>query len=259
MIASRVTFYLASQGIPGWQLNEIKHLASLFRSVVVLVNITQCKRANIEHSLKILSIKNCAGDMCQLVIEGLDAELACMVFSEYFSEKHYLIATTHSQKRMTEEDIQELPVKSLKVPASWFFIEEASSCIEEVLAQAAILASTTHYDEILNALLSREKVSSTQISDRFALPHVMTPHVDEIVVITHFIDCSVQWTENKAKPELALTLLIPANKDTETLQACVRLTRWLLDSGHQQLIIDNREDFLIKEITTHIMACYQPT
>lgn len=258
MIASRVTFYLASQGIPGWQLNELKNLAGLFRSVIVLVNVAQCKRANIEHSLKLMSIKNCAGDMCQLIIEGLDAELACMVFSEYFSENHYLIATTHSQKRMSEEVLNNLPIKSLTVPLLWSFIETIATCKQELLAHAALEACPARADQLLEALLNREAISSTLIGEKVALPHVMHASVDELSVIIQFTDYSIEWAEGKANPELVVTLLVPANKDRDTLQACTRFTRWLLIPENQQLLIDNRDEFILKAMVSHVMACYSP-
>ncbi|MCL9780173.1 PTS sugar transporter subunit IIA [Vibrio sp. S4M6] len=258
MIASRVTFYVANQGIPGWQLNELKTIAGLFRSVIVLTNLSRGKEANVEQSLKAMSVKNCAGDLCQLVIEGLDAELACMVFSEYFSEHHHLIATTHSQKRMAKEDFRQLPFEKLAVPTRWSFVDEGAASKIEVLTCAALQTNPQFADELLAALQAREAISSTLISDRIALPHIIHDKVDKLTLVVHHTNCVVPWADERPNPEIIITLLVPVTKERDILLACTRLTRWLLIEENQRHLLNNNDEFLIKVILYHVMASYTP-
>ncbi|MGC7907385.1 HPr family phosphocarrier protein [Vibrio anguillarum] len=97
MITTRITFVLKAGGLVSWQLNELKDLNRHFRSVVVLFNITRDNKAMLNHTLQVLSLGSNPGDVCQIAIEGLDAELACMVMTEYLREHTLLISTSHKQ------------------------------------------------------------------------------------------------------------------------------------------------------------------
>lgn len=259
MIASRITFCIGSQGVPGWQLNELKTLSGMFRSVIVLTNISQGKQANLENSLQILSLKNCVDDLCQVVIEGLDAELACMVLSEYFSENHYLISSTHSKKRRDESALFKRSPLTLNVPVRWGFFstDRTRGLLKEGLLRQAAECLPADQSSVLDALLAREAISSTSIGKRFALPHVMNPNIDRLTLVVHRVRHSLEWAEHRASPHLILTLLLPSAHDREMLLACTRLTRWLLVEENQKLLIVN-DDYLVKIIATHVMCHYQP-
>ncbi|MGR5488675.1 PTS nitrogen regulatory IIA subunit, partial [Vibrio alfacsensis] len=73
MIERRITFVLPEDGFSGWKINRLKTLSNMFRSVVILRNLTCWDSANIEHPLRILSLAGKQDDLCQLHIEGSDA------------------------------------------------------------------------------------------------------------------------------------------------------------------------------------------
>ena len=261
MIVSRITFCLPGDGVPGWQLSELKGLASLFRSVVVWINITQSRQANLEHGLKMLSVKNCRYDLCQLAIEGLDAELACMVLTEYISEKFDLVATTHNRKRIAAYQLDNYPPLQSPAPLNWHFLHSHRKETEDknhLLAQSAMCANPSRQDVLYQALQARETISSTLIGQALALPHIMHSDVTVPTIVFQRPNAQVVWHQNKAPVHLVITLFIPSPTDRQTLIPFTRLTRWLLSEPHQTLLLDNLDDFTLRIIISHIMATYQP-
>ncbi len=99
MIERRITFVLPEDGFSGWKIHRLKTLSAMFRSVVILRNLTCWDSANVEQPLRILSLAGKQDDLCQLHIEGSDAELACMVLMDFIAEHFMLVNTAHRSNK----------------------------------------------------------------------------------------------------------------------------------------------------------------
>ncbi|WP_070970499.1 PTS sugar transporter subunit IIA [Vibrio sonorensis] len=259
MISGRVTFTLRQQGVPSWQLNELKKLCEMFRSVVIWNNITRGKNANLEKTLAIMSVQNCQNDLCQLAIEGLDAELACMVITEYISQHFLLISTTHNSKKLAEYTLSQQEHLNAPIAVNWHYLESQSLLSKiDVLALAAKSISPKNQHQLLCALEKRENLSSTYLGEGLALPHIMHETVKTVTIAFMHLEKGTTWTLDKPDVNTVLVILIPNTKQRDILLPVTRLTRWLLSASNQRLLADNFDPFTLKIIISHIFRCYQP-
>ncbi len=262
MITGIITFVLNEEHLPLWKLNGLKQLSGLFKSMTIWRNISKEKQCNIESTLNVLSIKNMSGDLCQLIIEGLDSELACMVLTEYISQKFNLISTTHlKRKKKISEVISAdgmLPDQNVNIV---FRMELQAVLPKEILIYRA-LESLNQPDEqqveLYNALRAREHISSTYLGDFIALPHVINAAVAEPVLIVQRIATLISWEKPEQLVGLILTVLLPAKPERTVLQATTRFTRWLLNPFNRQILTETDDDFTFEFIVRYIMAYYQP-
>ncbi len=275
MITGRVTFYLNTDGTPSWQLAEFKKLCSLFKSVFIWFNITKGKQANLEKRLSMLSINNRNADVCQIVIEGLDSELACMVLTEYIAEKFILIATTHNQKRLASYHLLHYPSLMADIPIQWHFADTEklpNLSKDTLLTQAAQRVNPLLSEELTRALQERERISATALGRHLALPHIMHAAITKPAVVVQRCKQSIIWRDkplpakdtagdklhNNPHELVVIALFLPAQSERETLIAYTRFTRWLLNDTSQQIILNNTDNFTTKIIISHVMAKYQP-
>mgnify|MGYP003403331463 FL=1 len=80
MLRRELTF-CCHQGLTITQAKQLCRLAGLFKSQILFINISRRQRAEASSQLALLTLATQPGDLCQLLIEGLDAELAHMAFT----------------------------------------------------------------------------------------------------------------------------------------------------------------------------------
>ena len=262
MITGIITFVLNEEHLPLWKLNGLKQLSGLFKSMTIWRNISKEKQCNLEYMFNVLSMKNMNGDLCQLIIEGLDSELACMVLTEYISQKFNLVATTHLKKK---NKISEIVNAGMALPETNFRLifrtEPAAVLPKEILLYRA-LESLNQQDgqriELFNALQVREHISSTYLGDFIALPHIIHAAVPEPVLIIQRVGKPASWEKPEQQVALIITVLLPAKPERPLLQATTRFTRWLLNSFNRQVLTETTDDFTCEFIIRYVMAFYQP-
>ncbi|MDE1249760.1 PTS sugar transporter subunit IIA [Vibrio aestuarianus] len=255
MITTRINFVLKPNGLVGWQLNELKTLSHHFRSVVVVFNLTRDKKALLTHTLQVLSMGSNPGDLCQIAIEGLDAELACMVITEYLRDHSLLISTSHKQNRHAEHIFNTHSAFKLPFSLKWHY-SNSLSCPTKQTALYEISQQLVPHNpiDILQALEQRETVSSTLIGSGIALPHIMHPSITHPILAVHVVDNELNWSATLSPVSMIITLLLPSACDKTVLKPITKLTRWLLDQDHRQLLIDAQREETIKAILLHVMV-----
>ncbi|WP_413698623.1 hypothetical protein ACLKMH_13415 [Psychromonas sp. KJ10-10] len=146
-IERRITFIIGEEGFATWKINRLKTLSHFFRSVIILQNISIADSANTAHTLEILSIGCKNNDLCQLWIEGSDAELACMVLTD-FIDQHFTIVNTSHKKNENKSNsiIANHPIFYLNFSLSYYF---NSIEIDEHIKKRMLFQS------LLNFLLGR--------------------------------------------------------------------------------------------------------
>lgn len=259
MITSRITFVLEEEGLAGWQLQELRQLADYFHSIFVLYNITRSKQAKLSEPLRILSLGSCRHDVCQLAIEGLDAELACIVFTEYLREHATLISTSHKKNHQAEQLFAEHPAFHLPFAYDWHYhAADALPDKQSALELLATLANPHTAPALLEQLLAREQVSSTAMPGSIALPHVVSEHVERPCLIAVSLKETLDWGSPHGAVRFICAILLPAALQKDWLLAVTRLTRWFIQDSSHHLLLSARREETIRSILLHVMAHVNP-
>ncbi|MDW6003236.1 PTS sugar transporter subunit IIA [Vibrio mangrovi] len=259
MITTRITFLLKDEGLPGWQVSALKQLCGYFRSIFVFYNLSRGKHTRLSQSLNVLSLKNSAGHLCQIAIEGLDAELACMVFTEYLSEQTILLSTSHRKNHAAEQLFASHPAFSLPFAYRWDY--ECHAGFADKLSALHYLAARIapgQTRKLLEQFCLREKISTTALPNRVALPHVMSDAVATPVLMVMPLAQPLDWQSACAPVSLVIGLVLPQPLNREVVTAMTRLTRWLIDDLNVQLLLDAKREETLKGILLHVMAHSEP-
>ncbi len=263
MITSVITFILDSDHLPVWKLDGLKRLSGLFKSITIWRNLSREQQCNLEQTLNVLSIKNMDGDLCQLIIEGLDAELACMVLTEFVSQKFHLISTTHLRKKTAITDESVLSEILNTQPFLIHFIQEPLCELTKDIFIYRALKLIAETDESLiplfGALQKRELVSSTYLGELVALPHAIHPSVHAPTIVIQRLAEPVSWSKPEQFVSLIILLLLPEKPDRSILLPATLFSRWLLNAFNRQVLVDMEDNFTLEFIIRYVMSHYQPT
>ncbi|MBM3323460.1 PTS sugar transporter subunit IIA, partial [candidate division WOR-3 bacterium] len=102
---------------------------------------------------------------------------------------------------------------------------EVFRLVAERLAQAGVLAEP---DALAAALEKREQAGSTGVGHGIALPHVMLPGLDRIVVAVVRLESPLEWDAVDGEPvRLLVVILAPAEKRDEYLKVLAEVARQL--------------------------------
>ncbi|MDA0118961.1 PTS sugar transporter subunit IIA [Vibrio sp. T11.5] len=256
MIERRITFVLPEDGFASWKINRLKALSGMFRSVVVLLNVTKWERANIEHPLQIMSLGSQEFDLCQIHIEGSDAELACMVFTNFISDQFTLVNTAHKSNQLTNIALlSNLPTFHLDFPLSYLHHHSEIDTKSAAFRLATKCITSSNPALICEQFAQREQTSSTAIGHGIALPHIMSEAIDipsiSIVSLTEELD----WNSPvQGGVSMIIAIALPHNASRDVLLAFTRLTRSLLDPDYCQLLRTSHEPQALKALLTHKLA-----
>lgn len=263
-IERRITFVIGEDGFAAWKLNRLKTLAGYFRSVIMLQNISTGGSANAEHTLKVISLGCKNLDLCQLWIEGSDAELACMVLTDFVADQFAIVNTSH--KRSEDEIgsvIEHHPAFQLPFPLGYTFDDIK---VHSGISKTALLAKiSTHLNHamaqtVYEAMLKRETVSSTAIGHHIALPHVILEDIRQPSIVVLRLNEPVDWQSRMGNVRIIIALLLPAPPDMNMIKAFTGISRTLLNPDYCHLLTSTAEPEAIKAILLHIMsrACPAP-
>jgi len=262
-IERRITFVIGQGGFASWKLNRLKTLSGFFRSVVILQNITTGEKANTEHVLKVISLGIQQNALCQLRIEGSDAELACMVLTDFVADQFEIVNTAH-KRNPTHCDLMIEQHPAFHLPCHVEYVFESISVNvevskEDMLSKLSRIVSVTHQETINDALLKREAVSSTYIGHRIALPHIMIKEINLPTLVVFKLDKAINWGQSEHEVSLIIALFIPAPPTIEVVKVCTKTTRSLLNSNNCHLLTSSTQPEAIKAILFHFMARDMPS
>jgi len=257
-IERRITFVIGGEGFAAWKLTRLKILAGYFRSVIILQNITKTEASNTENTLKVMSLGCKENDLCQLWIEGSDAELACMVLTDFIADQFEIVNTFHKCKALHNKSIIENhPTFHLPFSLNYYF--EALQVHDDIEKNILISKISTAFDNemsksLFEAMLKREEISSTAIGNRIAIPHIMIEGIAKPTMVVFHLDKPVNWNSNLGKINLIIAMLIPASPSRNVVKAFTQITRALLEPINCNLLTSTTEPEAIKAILFHFMA-----
>lgn len=257
-IERRITFVIGSDGFAAWKLNRLKTLAGYFRSVIILQNITTREATNAEHTLKVMSLGCKKDDLCQLWIEGSDAELACMVLTDFIADQFEIINTSHKRSEdYSNSIIEHHPTFHLPFSMDYSFeditlhsginktvlISKLSTTLNRKMAQA-----------VYEAMLQREDVSSTAIGNNIAIPHVMLEGIEKPSLAVFRLNEPLEWQSKLGPVSMIIAMLIPAPPTMDIIKSFTQISRAMLDPDYCHLLTSTAEPEAIKAILLHTMA-----
>ncbi|MFT6925142.1 MAG: PTS system nitrogen regulatory IIA component [Psychromonas sp.] len=258
IIERRITFVIGDDGFAVWKLTRLKTLAGYFRSVIILQNITTTEASNSEHSLKVMSLGCKENDLCQLWIEGSDAELACMVLTDFIADQFEIVNTSHKRsENYSNSIIKNHPTFHLPFSLNYYFeaIEVDDDIGKSILmSKISTIFNKVMAQSLLAAMLKREKISSTGIGNGIAIPHIMIEGITKPAIVVLRLDKPVDWHCNRGKITLIIAMLIPAPASLKVVKAFTQISRALLDPVNCNFLTSTIEPEAIKAIVLHIMA-----
>lgn len=257
-IERRITFIIGNEGIASWKLNRLKTLASFFRSVVILQNITTAKATNTEYTLQVISLGCKENDLCQLWIEGSDAELACMVLTDFIADQFEIVNTFHKRKKSDRQSIiDKHPTFHLPFSINYNFEAiQVNNGMEKnrLISKISATLNKPMAQDIFEAILKREEISSTGIGNSIAIPHIIIKGIEKPTMVVLRLDKPINWNSNLGKINLIIAMLIPAPPTLEVVQAFTKIARALLSPINCNCLTSTVEPEAIKAILFHIMA-----
>ena len=257
-IERRITFIVGREGFAAWKLNRLKTLSSYFRSVVILNNITQGRAANTEKQLGVLSLGSKENDLCQLWIEGSDAELAFMVLTDFIADE-FAIIRTHQHSRAKEiPDLTETHPSfalSFNIHYQYEALDSENDYVKpDLLFKLAKLEDEQDSYNVYQILLDRERISSTYINHGIALPHAMHSAIKTPKLYAIRLPVGIDWQSTRGKVTMMIGLLLPKTQDKAFVTAFTQLSRALLNEDFCRLLISTNEHEALKAILFHTMS-----
>ncbi|WP_094751377.1 PTS sugar transporter subunit IIA [Psychromonas sp. CD1] len=238
------------------EISALKRSAGFFNSLIQIHNISRGGFANCKYALKVMSLNWRVGDLCQIKIEGLDAELSCMVFTDLINDYFQMLYTNH--KRVAHEVTLSYQ-HSLESPFPFYFHQqkvdpETQYKKNKILLSLARMITSTHYKPLLSALLEREKISATGISSKIAMPHIISDLVDKPWIIVLPSDKNIYWSSHFSNIHLIIAIILPRNASTQVFKSIIKLSCMLLNPAFSQLLLQSNDPL---EIETLLIYCFK--
>ncbi|MGF1726838.1 PTS sugar transporter subunit IIA [Photobacterium nomapromontoriensis] len=260
MIERRITFTLGRDGLPAWGLNRLKQLAGYFRSVVVMSNISRLKMANVEQPMRVMSLGSLPGDLCQILIEGVDAELACMVLTDCAAEHGDIESGGYRRKHAISRHMPSamLPfacqIHSLQLDTRET-IGDKDWVLEQICQQVAGSVSTAaSCQTLLQSMQHREAVSSTAMGNGIALPHIMSAEVNTPQIVIASLLHPIEWGTKRGRVSRVIGLTLPLPPQRPHLIAFSSFSQALLEPDYCQVLTDNYQLDVLESIVLHTLA-----
>ncbi|UJF17364.1 PTS sugar transporter subunit IIA [Vibrio sp. SS-MA-C1-2] len=269
-IFKTITFILPVVGMPSWKIHHLQKLASSFHSIFLFVNVTKNSHDSLFATLGLMANGNSAGDLCQLHIEGKDAELAQMVL-QAFIEKNTIIIKPKSPW-FRQEPLHKNKSFLLPFELNYHYLEltEKEVTQAQIFKQIALMATkneleqhseankhqldiSTITNDLLFALTAREEVSSTYIGGGIALPHLISRHITLPQLIIIRVNNEDVWFKQSS---LFIGLLLPKDMPRESLKHVTFLTRSLLNPHYQRLVQQAESAVILEALLRHKMAYF---
>ncbi|AGH80138.1 PTS system, IIA component [Psychromonas sp. CNPT3] len=251
-----ILFLIQKPALEMSEISALKRGANYFKSLIQIHNVRRGTYANCKNALQVMSLIWRAGDLCQIKIEGLDAELSCMVFTDLINDHFKMLYTNH---RYIAHDFTRPYQQQLSQPFSFHFHQQSIDPATQynknkILLSLTRIISKSSYKPLLSALLAREKISATGIGKRIAMPHILSDLVDEPWVVVLHSEEDIDWHSPLGDINLVLALIIPRNASKDIFRSVISLSRALLDPNFTDLLLQTRDP---QELETLLLYCFK--
>ena len=267
MIERRITFIIGDEGIPSWKLNQLKTLAGYFRAVVVMQNVTHLCQANAEQPVRIMSLGCMPGDLCQLVIEGSDAELAYMVLTDFVAEQFLLVKTSGKKKNRNACSVDsrdktntafylpfELVISTRDLQVEEIDLVQPTEAKEMVLARLCQMLNPENPDLLLQLMQERERVSSTCMGNGIALPHIMSSEIKQPAMALIQLPHAIEWGSNRGPVTRVIAMALPYPAQRPHIEAFAHFSQALLAPEYCRLLTENIQAEALKALLLHTLS-----
>ncbi len=117
--------------------------------------------------------------------------------------------------------------------------ESKEDIISELVNSLVVGDSITDRDQVLQAVLDREKIMSTGIGDGIAIPHGKSAAVTELVAAMGTQRRGVDFDALDGEPAFVFFLLVsPANVSGPHIKALARISRLLKNDAFKKKLIE---------------------
>ncbi len=119
------------------------------------------------------------------------------------------------------------------------------------LAQHAAGLIDIDAQQLLEALMERERLGTTGVGHGIAIPHARLEQLDRVVGVFAKLEEPIDFEALDDQPsDLIFMLLAPNSTDADSLKALARVSRVLRDSGLQQRLRQTTDSDAIYRILT---------
>ncbi|WP_323980802.1 PTS sugar transporter subunit IIA [Aeromonas media] len=229
MLRRELTF-CCHQGLTITQAKQLCRLAGLFKSQILFINISRRQRAEATSQLALLTLATRPGDICQLLIEGLDAELAHMAFTCWCVELGQPLGRPATSARAEQHLAAALPDYGFSLAQ----LGHSSAPLDKALA-LQVLVDLLPAERVRDraaleqAIADRERLAATIIRPGLAMPHVICPAITRPSLSLLSCDDPLPWGSALGPVQTIILLAIPAGLAPEQLRPLTRLARALMD------------------------------
>ncbi|WP_429038185.1 PTS sugar transporter subunit IIA [Aeromonas veronii] len=229
MLTREITFY-CQQGLSITQAKQLNRLAGMFKSTIRCANLTRRQTVAANNQLSLLTLATQPGDLCQLQIEGCDAELAHMAFTCWCGELGQPLV------RLRTAALAELRLANV-LPDYHFALRQLAHSTEPLTKAEAL----EHLIELLPAELirdratltaaveRREQVSATIIRPGLAMPHVLSAGISQPALALLSCKEPIEWGSQIGQVQTIILLAMPVGSGRETLRPLTRLAQAMID------------------------------
>jgi nitrogen PTS system EIIA component len=125
------------------------------------------------------------------------------------------------------------------------------------LARHAAAALGLDQQNLLDALMERERLGTTGIGHGIAIPHARLAEVDRLVGLFARLEQPVDFESLDDQPsDLIFLLLAPDSADADSLKALARISRVLRDPALRQRLRQERDREVVYRLLTQKPECH---
>ncbi|WP_447749815.1 PTS sugar transporter subunit IIA [Aeromonas veronii] len=229
MLTREITFY-CQQGLSITQAKQLNRLAGMFKSTIRCANLTRRQTVAASNQLSLLTLATQPGDLCQLQIEGCDAELAHMAFTCWCGELGQPLVRPRTAALAELRLVNALPdyhfaLRQLAHSPEPLTKAEALEHLIDLLPAELITDRAT----LTAAVERREQVSATIIRPGLAMPHVLSEGISQPALT--LLNCKepIEWGSQIGQVQTIILLAVPVGSGRETLRPLTRLAQAMID------------------------------
>lgn len=229
MLSRELTFY-CQQGLTIVQAKQLSRLAGLFKSHIQFINVSRRQSVGATNQLSLLTLATQPGDLCQLLIEGLDAELAHMAFTCWCVELGQPLGRPETAALAERRLGQAQPgycfsLDQLGHAATSLDKPQALARLVDLLPTQLVLDRPA----LEQAIAAREQLAATIIQPGLAMPHVISPAISQPALSLLSSDAPIEWGSTLGPVNTLILLAIPAGLAPDQLRPLTRLARAMMD------------------------------
>lgn len=211
------------------------------RIQVRLCNLTRSRHTEVCEPLSLMALGCRAGDLCQLLLSGKDAELACIVFTTWVNEQGTRLGGRHPDFTAAQSQLQR-QAPALRFDAGMLGVLAPDSDAASALRQlVALLPEIGDGDALYQQLLAREAIASTMLCAGIAMPHAISPVVTQPMLALLHCPSPLEWGSASGPAHLLILMVLPAPPTQEQLLPLQRLVRRLMDPLLQHALLNDKQ------------------